>query len=144
MKKLFDIKIVLLALSLPLLFSTHSIAREKKVMKQSSITELSPVYFDAGRDQVKDSQIIIDNASWLKKNTDKVVVIEGHCDERGDSDYNMRLGDRRARSVMKALLDEGVSENQLILMSYGKSKPVVTKNNSNGWAENRRVSLVVR
>lgn len=102
------------------------------------------VYFDVGDDAIKNQDVIHHNAAWMKGHPEKVVVLEGHCDERGDREYNLNLGDRRARAVMKALMEEGVPENQLVIISYGKDRPVVKARSENGWAENRRVNFVLR
>lgn len=102
------------------------------------------VLFNVGSAEIIDESVIEHNARWLKANLDKVVVLEGHCDERGSRDFNIELGDRRARSVMKALMQRGVPENQLIIVSHGKDRPLVTARSENGWAQNRRVEFVVR
>lgn len=102
------------------------------------------VYFQYNEDTLADTSIIIENARWLKNHPDRVVILEGHCDERGTPEYNILLGDRRARAVMKALMDHGVGENQLIIMSYGKGKPIIKEHHEKGWAQNRRVDFVLR
>lgn len=141
MKSILTLVLAGILLSTPALVQART---TQKKNQKASITELSPVYFDAGSAEIKNLDTVVQNAQWLKSNTHKVIVLEGHCDERGDREFNMRLGDRRARAVMKALLDEGVKENQLILMSHGKDRPVVKASNASGWSENRRVSFVVR
>ena len=103
---------------------------------------LSPVFFNVDQDSIKDEKVIDQNARWLNANRDKVVVLEGHCDERGDRQYNIWLGDRRARNVMQALMSRGVSENQLIIVSYGKDRPLVR--GPGAMDQNRRVEFVAR
>lgn len=100
------------------------------------------LYFENNRVEIRDESLIDKNADWLKNHQDKVVILEGHCDERGDRNYNMLLGDRRARAVMQALMKRGIAENQLIIVSYGKDKP--TSRGTGGWDQNRRVEFVVR
>lgn len=102
------------------------------------------VYFELNSDAIKNIDVIKKNADWLKANTDKVVILAGHCDETGSDEYNMLLGDRRARSVMKSLMDEGVKENQLIILSYGKKQSPITNNNEKGRESKRRVDFVLR
>lgn len=102
------------------------------------------VYFDVGRDEIKNQEVIRHNAAWLKGHPEKVIVLEGHCDERGSREYNLNLGDRRARAVMKALMEQGVPENQLVIISYGKDRPLIRAHHEEGWAENRRVNFVLR
>lgn len=104
----------------------------------------SAIYFTDDSDLVTDTATLTNNAQWIKAHPDKVVILEGHCDERGTDEYNLNLGDRRARNVMKALMDLGVSEKQLILMSYGKDKPKVTSRHRQDWSQNRRVDFVIR
>lgn len=108
----------------------------------TSASGLSPVYFEVDQADIKDEGVINQNARWLKANQNKVVVLEGHCDERGDRQYNVSLGDRRARNVMAALMSRGISENQLIIVSYGKDKPLT--HNKAELNKNRRVEFVIR
>lgn len=104
----------------------------------------SSLYFNVNEDQILDTKILQRNTRWIKSNPDKVIILEGHCDERGSREFNLELGDRRARSVMRALLEKGVSEDQLIVVSYGKDRPLITKRSEEGWAKNRRVDFVIR
>jgi peptidoglycan-associated lipoprotein len=69
------------------------------------------------------------------------VVLEGHTDERGTREYNMALGERRAASVQRYLVLQGVSPAQLELVSYGEEKPAAMGSNEEAWAQNRRVEL---
>lgn len=103
---------------------------------------LSPIYFEVDQADFTETTAVDQNARWLLSNKDKVVVLEGHCDERGDWQYNVSLGDRRARNVMAALIARGVSENQLIIVSYGKDRPF-TRNKAE-LDKNRRVEFVIR
>jgi len=76
--------------------------------------------------------------AWLKKNSNKNVIVEGHADERGTREYNIALGDRRANAVKKYLVNSGVSASRITTISYGKERPAVLGSNSAAWAENRR------
>ena len=69
------------------------------------------------------------------------VRLEGHADERGTREYNMALGERRAKAVQRYLVLQGVSPAQLELVSYGEERPVATGNDEQSWAQNRRVEL---
>lgn len=69
------------------------------------------------------------------------VVLEGHTDERGTREYNMALGERRAKSVQRYLVLQGVSPAQLELVSYGEERPVALGSDEQSWAQNRRVEL---
>ncbi len=110
----------------------------------SSTPNLAPIYFDLGSDVPLQPEVIQKNAAWLKANPQKVVVLEGNCDELGNSEFNLKLGDRRARAVMKALMDEGVNESQVILISYGKEKPIIKTGSEKERARNRRVDFILR
>jgi len=82
-------------------------------------------------------------ASWLKQNPGRAITVEGHCDERGTSEYNLALGERRAQAVRDHLVFQmGVSSEQLSTISYGEERPVVFGSNDNSWAANRRAEFV--
>lgn len=105
------------------------------------------VHFATGKDKVisKDQDLLIQNARFIKENPDVVIVLEGHCDERGSERLNMALGDRRARSVKADLIREGVLEAQLAtIISYGEKQPVDPAHNEKAWKKNRRVEFIVR
>lgn len=74
----------------------------------------------------------------MSKNADANIRIEGHCDERGTSEYNLALGDRRANSAKKYLVDLGISAERLSTISYGEEKPADPGHNEAAWAKNRR------
>jgi peptidoglycan-associated lipoprotein len=78
------------------------------------------------------------NAAKIKNNPDLKVRIEGTCDERATNKYNMALGERRANSAKKYLINLGVKEDQLSTVSYGEEKPSCTEKNEECWAKNRR------
>ncbi|MCB0358406.1 MAG: peptidoglycan-associated lipoprotein Pal [Bdellovibrionales bacterium] len=85
-----------------------------------------------------------DNGQWLMDNPGKRVVIEGHCDERGTNEYNMALGERRARSVYQFLRSLGVQSEQLSTISYGEELPLDPRSNEAAWAKNRRAHFAIR
>ena len=82
-------------------------------------------------------EILDMHAKWLKVHPEFVVRIEGNCDERGTVEYNMALGQRRAASAMKYLVDLGVDKNRLRTISYGKERPLDPGHNEEAWAKNR-------
>jgi len=88
--------------------------------------------------------ILVAAAAYLKKSKDARVLIEGHCDERGTSEYNMALGDRRAHSAKKYLVGLGVEESRLSTISYGKERPLDPGHDEEAWAKNRRAVFVPR
>jgi peptidoglycan-associated lipoprotein len=83
-------------------------------------------------------EILVKNSSWMMSNPAVKMVIEGHCDERGTSEYNLALGERRATSAKSYLIRLGVKAEQLSTISYGEEKPLDTRSNEEAWAGNRR------
>lgn len=86
----------------------------------------------------RSQQILQNKASILKEYPQISATIEGHCDERGTEEYNLALGERRAKAAYDYLVMQGVSTNQLSTVSYGKLRPVDTASNEAAWAMNRR------
>ena len=80
-------------------------------------------------------------ATWLRKNSDINVVIEGHADERGTREYNLALSERRATAVENFLVASGVSSFNIEVVGYGEEKPVDVASNQTAWAKNRRAEL---
>ena len=77
-------------------------------------------------------------ASWLRKNSDINVVLEGHADERGTREYNLALGERRANSAKDYLMTYGISSDRISVLSYGKERPVDSGSSPLAWSKNRR------
>ena len=77
-------------------------------------------------------------ATWLRKNSEITVVLEGHADERGTREYNLALGERRANAAKDYLMTYGVSANRISVISYGKERPVDSGSNPLAWSKNRR------
>ena len=88
--------------------------------------------------------ILKGHAAWLKANPQAKVEIEGHCDERGTSEYNFALGAKRAESVKRYLIDLGISPGRVSTISYGEELPLCKEQNEACWAKNRRAHFVVR
>jgi peptidoglycan-associated lipoprotein len=72
------------------------------------------------------------------------VLIEGHCDERGTNEYNLALGERRAKATMNYLVGQGVQANRITIISYGKERPTCTEHSEACWAKNRRAHFLVK
>ena len=89
-----------------------------------------------------DQAIIDTDAAFLKAHPSIKFTIEGHCDERGSTDYNLALGDNRANAARNALVKAGVSAGQIKVISYGKEKPFCTESNEACWQQNRRDHFV--
>ena len=77
-------------------------------------------------------------ATYLRKNSNMNVVLEGHADERGTREYNLALGERRANSAKDYLMTYGISANRISVISYGKERPVESGSNPLSWSKNRR------
>ena len=83
------------------------------------------------------------HALWLQNHRDAKVIVEGHCDERGTVEYNLALGDKRARAAHEYLVNLGVGADRLKAVSYGKERPVATGHDEASWARNRRAHFQV-
>jgi peptidoglycan-associated lipoprotein len=101
------------------------------------------VYFDYDSYSIKDEyrSVIETNARKLSGDRKRRLQAEGHTDERGGSEYNLALGQRRAEAVVKALVLVGAQDNQLEAVSFGKERPAVQGSDESAWARNRRVEL---
>ncbi|MDY6321688.1 MAG: peptidoglycan-associated lipoprotein Pal [Succinivibrio sp.] len=101
------------------------------------------VYFNYDSDTIQDQYVGVlqANAKYLRSNPDARVVVEGHTDERGTPEYNIALGERRARSVARYLQNLGVDLNQISVVSYGEEKPVNPGHDESAWSQNRRAVL---
>lgn len=111
--------------------------------KEAFISEL--VHFDYNESTLRaDAQEVLSAKSvWLENNPDATAVIEGHCDERGTAEYNLALGDRRAKSVKQFLVDSGIASSRITTVSYGEEMPLDPASNEDAWAKNRRAKFTV-
>lgn len=85
---------------------------------------------------------LAENADWIKNNPNVTVQIEGHCDSRGSVEYNLALGERRAKSVKNYLGNLGVDSKRLTIISYGEEKPIATGDSEQAFGQNRRANFV--
>lgn len=83
------------------------------------------------------------HAEWLKANSSAQLQIEGHCDERGSDEYNLALGEKRAKSAENYLVTLGIPNNRLSTISYGKEKPLDQGQDETAWAKNRRAEFLI-
>jgi len=106
---------------------------------------LKDIHFDFDKYDIRpgDARILDANATWLKANNN-LVLIEGHCDERGTNEYNLALGERRAKATMNYLVAQGIQANRITIISYGKERPVCTEKTEACWARNRRAHFLVK
>jgi len=104
------------------------------------------IFFDFDRYNVKPeaAKVLDDDAAWLKANAGQLVLIEGHCDERGTVEYNLVLGERRAKAAMNYLVAQGVQASRFTVISYGKERPFCTEHTEACWSQNRRAHFLVK
>jgi peptidoglycan-associated lipoprotein len=107
--------------------------------------ELGDVYFDLDKSEVRSDarSSLQKDADWMKRWTSTQVTIEGHCDSRGSSEYNLALGSRRASAVKDYLVNLGVPTNRITIVSKGKEQPFCTEENESCWQQNRRGHFMV-
>ena len=107
---------------------------------------IKDAYFDYDSYEIRpqDGSTLQADAQFLNQHPNWKILIEGHCDERGSTEYNMALGDSRAQSAKQALISAGVAANRLSTTSFGKEKPFCTESNEQCWQENRRAHLVLQ
>ncbi len=111
-----------------------------------AIPELRDVFFEFDKYDIRpsDAKVLDTNASWLKSNANHLILIEGHCDERGTNEYNLALGERRAKSTMNYLVSQGVQASRITIISYGEERPACTEKTEECWAKNRRAHFLVK
>jgi peptidoglycan-associated lipoprotein len=104
------------------------------------------IFFDFDKYNIRpgDAKILDANATWLKANPTQLVLIEGHCDERGTVEYNLALGERRAKAAMNYLVAQGVQASRFTVISYGKERPFCRESNEACWSQNRRDHFLVK
>ena len=91
-----------------------------------------------------DAKILDASAEWMKANPNMLVLITGNCDERGTLEYNLALGDRRARAAMNQLTSKGVDAGRISTISYGKERPICKESNEKCWAINRNDQFLTK
>ncbi len=104
------------------------------------------IYFDFDSYSLQpQAQLILKaKAEWLLANPRADVLIEGHCDERGTSEYNIALGDRRAETCKAFLVRMGIPQARLQTVSYGEERPLIAGHSESAWAKNRRAHFKIR
>jgi peptidoglycan-associated lipoprotein len=106
---------------------------------------LGDVYFDLDEATIRDDARgpLQKNAEWMKRWTSTRVTVEGHCDERGSSEYNLALGDRRANAVKSYLVSLGINADRVNVVSRGKESPFCSQSGESCWQQNRRGHFVI-
>ena len=121
----------------------EAMARQELAEKERFLNEDIHFEFDKSTLLPEAKEILRDKGAWLRAFPDVSVIVEGHCDERGTNEYNMALGDRRARSVTSFLSDMGIAPGRLTTISYGEERPLDPQQNEEAWAKNRRAHFVI-
>ena len=122
---------------------------EEQTTRESAVSQittyLKDIQFDFDQYSLRpeDRQILSSHADYLLKNKNVKVIIEGNCDERGTTEYNLALGDRRAQEAMNYLVNSGVDQKRIKTISYGKERPLDPDHNEDAWAKNRRDDFVL-
>jgi peptidoglycan-associated lipoprotein len=109
-----------------------------------ALKEKNVVYFEYDSSEIRSEYlpVVAAHAAYLVKYPSARVRLEGHTDDRGSREYNIGLGERRAQSVRRALLAQGVADAQITTLSYGEERPAVQGSDEAAFAQNRRVELV--
>ena len=107
---------------------------------------LAPIYFDFDKSNIRagDAKILDASVAWLKANPNHLVLIEGHCDERGTNEYNLALGDRRAKAAQAYLVSKGIAADRITTVSYGEERPACTEKSQACYAKNRRDQFLTK
>ena len=119
--------------------------KEHEVLEGRTSAPLLPIYFDFDKSNIREDQRarIEQDAAFLKQNQAVKVRIEGNTDERGTSEYNMALGERRAMSAKKYLMNLGIHADRMHTISFGEEKPLLHGHDEYSWAQNRRDDFVI-
>ena len=122
-------------------------ANQKKELSAPELlkaVEGKVVYFDYDRSEITNEgfDLIKVHAEYLNKMPKASVKVQGHCDERGSSEYNLALGERRGNAVKNALMSLGIEANRIEVISFGESTPAVNGHDEAAWAKNRRAEFV--
>ena len=107
---------------------------------------LEDVFFDFDKFNIKDEykKVLAANAEALLSNSEAKLLVEGHCDERGTNEYNIALGEKRAKAVLDFYITYGVEKYRLSMVSYGEESPFAHGSSESAWAKNRRAHMVVK
>ncbi len=119
---------------------------ERKTLEELNAEKpMGMIHFDYDKFFIRDDakSTLESNASFLENWSSVKVLVEGHCDERGTEEYNLALGEKRAKSAYDYLISLGISANRIKIISYGKSQPFDMGHNEIAWQKNRRVQFTI-
>jgi peptidoglycan-associated lipoprotein len=111
-----------------------------------AVAEVADIHFDFDKYDIRRdaAKVLERSAEWLKAHPSYQILIEGHADERGTNEYNLALGDRRAKSSMNFLVSHGVPATRITILSYGEERGVCAEKTEGCWAKNRRAHFAVK
>ena len=123
----------------------EQIAREQEQKLKDAFVN-QDIYFDYDRWDLSDEakQALNEKASYMLSHPELMVIVEGHCDERGSNAYNMALGEKRARAAAAYLEAMGISPSRMESVSYGEERPKIMGHTEEAFAANRRASFVIK
>ena len=129
----------------PAALSEEEIFSRKSLDQVNAEKPLDDVFFDLDQATIRDEAraLLQKNSDWMKKWGSTQVIVEGHCDSRGSSEYNLALGSRRATAVKDYLVNLGVPANRVTIVSKGKEQPFCSEQNESCWQQNRRGHFIV-
>jgi len=129
----------------PAALTEEEIFARKSLDQLNSERPLSDVFFDLDKSDIRDEarSVLQRDADWMKRWTSTMITVEGHCDVRGSSEYNLALGNRRASAVKDYLLNLGVPANRVTLVSKGKEQPFCSEDTEACWQQNRRGHFII-
>lgn len=118
-------------------------AKELPAAKEGEVLADIRFDFDSSSLSPESRGILQKHAEWLSAHPNYTLVVEGHCDDRGTTEYNLALGERRAAETMKFLVELGIDKSRIKTISYGEEVPLDSAENEAAWAKNRRAHFVV-
>ncbi|MEN8258623.1 MAG: peptidoglycan-associated lipoprotein Pal [Thermodesulfobacteriota bacterium] len=130
----------------PIDSGSDTASADAKISEGRTNEGLLPIYFDFDKSNIRDDQKarLEGNAEFVKADSNLKITIEGNCDERGTNEYNIALGERRAQTAKKYLINLGVSADSLYTVSYGEERPLLYGHDEYSWSQNRRDDFVIK
>ncbi|MCE5336481.1 MAG: peptidoglycan-associated lipoprotein Pal [Desulfobacteraceae bacterium] len=123
----------------------NSEAEKREFLERAKAFENQDIYYDYDGYTLSDpaKRVLDEKIAFLKRYAKVRVTVEGHCDERGTTEYNLALGERRANSCLQYIKNSGLQTEKLTSISYGKERPIATGHDEASWAKNRRAHFVL-
>jgi len=123
----------------------NSEAEKREFLERAKAFENQDIYFDYDAYTLSEpaKKVVDEKISFLKRYSKVRVTVEGHCDERGTTEYNLALGERRANTCIQYIRNSGLQAQQLTSISYGKERPIASGHDEASWAKNRRAHFVL-